>query len=120
MLNAIPGRERGDVQAELSGIWEQASKQEALIHLAAFQAKYAQRYPEAVRSLLEDEEHLLTFYDFPVSMHRYLQTTNAIESLFSNVRQRTDQIDVFTTETSCLTIVWATIQDIRLHKLSLE
>jgi len=32
-----------------------------------------------------------------------------------NVRQRTDQIDVFTTETSCLTIVWATIQDIRLH-----
>ena len=119
VLNAIPRRERGDVQAELSGIWEQATKQEALIHLAAFQAKYAQRYPEAVRSLLEDEEHLLTFYDFPVSMHRYLQTTNAIESLFSNVRQRTDQIDVFTTETSCLTIVWATMQDIRLHKISL-
>ena len=118
VLNAIPRRERGDVKAELNGIWEQVSKQEALIHLAAFQAKYAQRYPEAVRSLLEDEEHLLTFYDFPVSMHRYLQTTNAIESLFSNVRQRTDQIDVFTTETSCLTIVWATIQDIHLHKIS--
>jgi transposase-like protein len=33
----------------------------------------------------------------------------------SNVRQRTDQIDVFTTEDSCLTLVWATIQDIRLH-----
>ena len=52
-------------------------------------------------------------------MHRHIQTTNAIESLFSNVRQRTDQIDVFTTEDSCLTIVWATIQDIRLHKISL-
>jgi hypothetical protein len=26
----------------------------------------------------------------------------------------------FTTETSCLAIVWATIQDIRLHKLLLE
>jgi transposase-like protein len=50
--------------------------------------------------------------------HPHSQTTNAIESLFSNVRQRTDQIDVFTTETSCLTIVWATIQDIRLHKIS--
>ena len=34
------------------------------------------------------------------------------------VRQRTDQIDVFSTETSCLNIVWATIQDIRLHKIS--
>jgi len=118
VLNAIPRRERGDVQAELVGIWEQPSKPEALTHLAAFKAKYAQRYPEAVRSLAEDEEHLLTFYEFPATMHRHIQTTNAFESLFSNVRQRTDQIDAFTTETSCLTIVWATMQDIRLHKIS--
>jgi len=120
VLNAIPRRERGDVQAELVGIWNQPTKQEALIQLAAFKAKYGQRYPEAVRSLAEDEEHLLTFYEFPQTMYRHIQTTNAIESLFSNVRQRTDQIDVFTTETSCLTIVWATIQDIRLHKISVE
>ena len=104
ILNAISRRERSDVQVELVGIWEQPTKQEALIHLAAFKAKYAVRYPEAVRSLAEDEEHLLTFYEFPVSMHRHIQTPNAIESLFSNVRQRTDQIDVFTTETSCLAI----------------
>ena len=120
VLNAIPRRERADVQAELVGIWEQPTKLEALTQLAAFKAKYAVRYPEAVRSLAEDEEHLLTFYAFPASMHRHIQTTNAIESLFSNVRQRTDQIDVFTTETSCLTIVWATIQDIRLHKITVE
>ena len=119
VLNAIPRRERGEVQAELTGIWEQPTKPEALTQLAAFKAKYAQRYPEAVRSLAEGEEHLLTFYAFPQIMHRHIQTTNAIESLFSNVRQRTDQIDVFTTETSCLAIVWATIQDIRLHKISL-
>ncbi len=100
VLNAIPRRERADVQAELVGIWDQPTKQEALTHLAAFKAKYAQRYPEAVRSLAEDEEHLLTFYAFPQSIHRHIQTTNAIESLFSNVRQRTDQMDVFTTETS--------------------
>jgi putative transposase len=120
VLNAIPGRERGDVQVELAGIWDQPTRPEALTQLAAFKAKYSKRYPEAVRSLTEDEEHLLTFYQFPQSMHRHIQSTNAIESLFSNVRQRTDQIDVFTTETSCLAIVWATIQDIRLHKLSVE
>jgi putative transposase len=118
VLSAIPRRERGDVQAELVGIWEQPSKPEARVQLAAFKAKYSKRYPEAVRSLAEEEEKTFTFYDFPKSMHRHIQTTNAIESLFSNVRQRTDQIDVFTSETSCLTIVWATIQDIRLHKIS--
>jgi putative transposase len=119
VLTAIPRRERSEVQAELMAIWQQPTKQEALVQLAAFKAKYGKRYPEAVRSLAEEEEKTLTFYEFPQAMHRHIQTTNAIESLFSNVRQRTDQIDVFTTETSCLAIVWATIQDIRLHKLSL-
>lgn len=102
---------------EFKGIWQQEKKEEALMNLAAFKAKYQKRYPEAIRSLCEDEEHLLTFYAFPPVMYRYIRSTNAIESLFSNVRQRTDQIDAFTTETSCLTIVWAVMQDIRLPKI---
>jgi len=88
--------------------------------LAAFKAKYGQLYPEAVRSLAEEEDKTLAFYDFPPTMHRYIRTTNAIESLFSNVRQRTDQIDVFTTEMSCLTIVWAAIQGITLRKVPVD
>ena len=80
-------------------------------------AKYQKRYPEAIRSLCEDEAQLLTFYAFPPVMHRYIRSTNAIESFFSNVRQRTDQIDAFTTETSCLTIVWALMQDIHLPRI---
>ncbi len=117
VLNAIPKREQQEVTTELTGIFKQEKREDALLNLAAFKAKYRQRYPEAVRSLMEDEEHLLTFYAFPPVMHRYIRSTNAIESLFSNVRQRTDQIDAFTTETSCLTIVWAVMQDIRLPKI---
>src|SRR6266702_8221049 len=66
------------------------------------------------------EDKTLTFYEFPQTMQRYIRTTNAIESLFSNVRQRTDQIDVFTTEMSCLTIVWATIEGITLRKVPVQ
>lgn len=117
VMNAIPHRERKEVEAELQGIWKQDKKEDAVLNLAAFKAKYQKRYPEAIRSLSEDEDHLLTFYDFPPVMHRYIRSTNAIESFFSNVRQRTDQIDAFTTETSCLTIVWAVMQDIRLPKI---
>jgi len=116
-MNAIPKREQQEVATELIGIRKQEKKEDALLNLAAFQAKYQKRYPEAIRSLCENEEHLQTFYAFPPVMHRYIRSTNAIESLFSNVRQRTDQIDTFTTETSCLTIVWAVMQDIRLPKI---
>ncbi|HXZ04066.1 MAG TPA: transposase [Ktedonobacteraceae bacterium] len=34
VMSAIPRRERGEVQAELVGIWEQPNKQEALTQLA--------------------------------------------------------------------------------------
>lgn len=117
VLNAIPHRERKEVGAELGEIFKQEKKEDALLNLAAFKAKYQKCYPEAIRSLCEDEEHLLTFYTFPKVMHRYIRTTNAIESFFSNVRQRTDQIDAFTTETSCLTIVWAAMQGIHLPRI---
>ncbi len=117
VLNAVPRRVRQQVETELAGIWTQPDKEGALTQLAAFKAKYGQMYPEAVQSLAEEEAYTLTFYQFPQTMHRYIRTTNAIESLFSNVRQRTDQIDVFTTEMSCLTIVWATMQAITLRKI---
>jgi transposase-like protein len=93
VMNAVPKREQQEVTTELAGIWKQEKKEDALLNLAAFKAKYRQRSPEAVRSLCEDEEHLLTFYAFPPVMHRSIRSTNAIESLFRNVRQRTDQID---------------------------
>jgi transposase-like protein len=117
IMNAIPKREQEPVAAELTAIWKQTTKEQALLELAAFKAKYQKRYPEAIRSLSEDEEHLLTFYAFPAVMHRYIRSTNAIESLFSNVRRRTNQIDTFTTETSCMTIVWAVLQGIHLPKI---
>jgi putative transposase len=81
VLSAIPRRERSEVAAELGAIWQQPRKEEAMVQLQAFKAKYGKRYPEAVRSLAEDEEHLFTFYAFPQTMHRYIQSTNAIESL---------------------------------------
>ncbi len=79
ILSAIARREREEVQVELTGIWKQEKKEDALTNLNAFKANYAQHYPEAVRSLMEDEEHLLTLYVFPSTMHHHIQTTNAIE-----------------------------------------
>jgi len=120
IMSAIPRREREEVQAELTGIWKQEKKEDALANLNAVKAKYARRYPEAVRSLEEEEEPLLTVYAFPPAMSRQIQTTNAMQGFFSKVRQGTDQIDTFTTEMSCLTIVWAVMQDIRFHKIAVS
>ena len=42
-MNAIPHRERKEVSAELAGIWKQEKKEDALLNLAAFKAKYRDR-----------------------------------------------------------------------------
>src|SRR6478672_285493 len=101
VLSALPRRVRGQLGAELDAIWQQPDKENARLVLEAFKLRYATRYPEAIASLSEGEGETLTFYDFPQMMHRYIRTTNAIESTFSTVRQRTDLIDVFTNEDSC-------------------
>jgi putative transposase len=102
---------------ELSGIWQQPTKEGALTQLSAFKVRYEKIYPEALKSLLSDEGHLFTFYQFEAKWHKFMRTTNAIESLFNNVRTRTDSIEVFTTEESCLSIVWAALQGIKRARL---
>jgi len=54
VLNVIPRRERGELQAELVGIWEQPGKPEAVAQLVALKAKYSKRFPLALRSLSEE------------------------------------------------------------------
>jgi putative transposase len=78
VLNAVPRRERAEVGAELVAIWQQPSKEEALVQLAAFKAKYGKRYPEAVRSLAEEEVKILTFYAFPAALHLPSRVSSAM------------------------------------------
>jgi putative transposase len=117
VVSALPRRVRGQLGAELDAIWQQPDKENARLVLEAFKLRYATRYPEAIASLSEGEAETLTFYDFPQVMHRYIRTTNAIESTFSTVRQRTDLIDVFTNEDSCLMLVWASLKGITFQRI---
>ncbi len=116
-MKAIAKREQQQVATELAGIWKPEKQEHAQLNLAAFTAKYRQRYPEARRSLTEDEEPLLTLSAFPQVLHRSIRSTHAMESFFRTVRQRTAQIDAFTTQTRCLSMVWAVMQGIHVPKI---
>jgi len=54
VCSAIPKGERGKVWTELSGIWQQPTKEAALEQLAAFKVRYEKIYPDAIKSLLAD------------------------------------------------------------------
>ena len=84
-MNAIAHREQKEVGAELEGIWKQEKKEDALLNLAAFKAKYQKRYPEAIRSLCEDEEHLLTFYAFSIPLQQIRVSRIDVQGCCSSV-----------------------------------
>lgn len=117
VVSSVPKRVRGAIGAEVASIWQQPDKENARLVLEAFKVRYAKTYPEAVASLTEAQEETLTFYDFPLVMQRYIKTTNAIESTFSQVRGRTDQVDAFTNEESCLMLVWASLEGITFQRI---
>jgi transposase-like protein len=117
VVSAVPKRVKGQIGAEGAAIWQQPVKENARMVMEAFKLRYAKTYPEAVASLNEGWEETLTFYDFEPVMQRYIKTTNAIESTFSQVRGRTDQVDAFTNEESCLMLVWATLQGITFQRI---
>ena len=54
-----------------------------------FESTYGEKYPKAVKSLVDGREELLTFFDFPAAHWKHLRTTNPIESTFATVRLRT-------------------------------
>jgi len=81
-MNAIPKRAYQEVVTDLVGIWKQEKKAEARLESGRGHSPSSRSaIRDQVRSLCEDEEHLLTFSAFPAVMHRYMRSTNAIESL---------------------------------------
>jgi len=120
ILSHIPKKAKAEVGGHLSGIFQATNHQSALTQLQAFKVRYGKVYGEAIRSLEDDEAASLSFFELEAKWWKYARTSNAIESLFSAVRNRTNPIKVFTTEHSCLTIVWAAIRGIKLARLLLK
>lgn len=77
------------VKRDLKEIWLSPDRASARAAIAVFSEKYRTKYPKAVQCLVNDEEALLAFYDFPAEHWGHLRTTNPIESVFATVRHRT-------------------------------
>jgi transposase-like protein len=55
-----------------------------------FEREFGVKWPKAAAKITDDEEALLTYYDYPAEHWRHLRRTNPIESPFATVRARTD------------------------------
>ena len=72
--------------------------------MTLFEQKWQSLEPDAVRTFLKDIELAFTFYEFNPDLHHHIRTTNHLERLFREFRTKSDEMEAFPNETSCLTV----------------
>lgn len=86
---------------QAKSIYQARNRREARKAWKAWKERWQGEAPQAVACLERDLESLLTFLECPRKHHRYLRTTNYIERLFREVRQRTRVMGAFANKASC-------------------
>jgi transposase-like protein len=89
VLAALPRSAHPGAKKALAEIWNAEDKDHARAAVKAFAATYGAKFPKAAAKVTDDQDELLTFYDYPAEHWVHLRTTNPIESTFETVRLRT-------------------------------
>jgi putative transposase len=79
--------------------------------LEQFDRGWGKRYPMSVASWRAHWEHLTVFYKYPVELRRIIYTTNAIESLHSQMRKNIANRKVFPHDEAVVKILFLNIRN---------
>src|ERR671910_1262268 len=89
VLSALPKSVHAGACKALNEIIMAEDLEHARAAIEAFAADYGVKWPKAVAKVTDDQDALLTFFDYPAEHWVHLRTTNPIESSFAPVRART-------------------------------
>ncbi len=105
-LRYVPWKERKAVAADLRTIYKADTVEEAEQALDAFEEKWGDQYPMVVKSWRSNWANLITFFDFPKEIRKVIYTTNAIESLNSQLRKVVKKKGAFPTPESVRKVMY--------------
>jgi putative transposase len=89
VLAALPKSVQAGARRALNEILGAEDRAHAERAIQALVTDYGAKWPKAVAKVIDDQEALLAFFDYPAEHWLHLRTTNPIESTFSPVRART-------------------------------
>lgn len=109
VANKVRRQDQKECNRQTALIYQAENKREAVKRYREWEARWQQRYPEAVRCLERDLDELLSFLDMPREHRVKVRTTNVIERSFREVRRRTRPISCFTNTASVDRIIYGVI-----------
>ena len=88
VLDKLPRRLQGRAKRALHEIMNAENREQAEQACKQFRDSFNVKYPKAVASLMENQEQLLSFFNYPAEHWEHIRTANPIESAFATVRLR--------------------------------
>lgn len=88
-LDSLPKSAQPAAKKAIQDIYNAEDREHAAAAVKTFAKQYSAKFPKAVKKIVDDEDELLAFYDFPAEHWIHLRTTNPVESTFATVRLRT-------------------------------
>lgn len=110
ILSKLPNALHGKAKGMLHQVYLAENKKAARRAAERFCSLFADKYPKAAKSLSQNTEHLLAFYDYPAAHWQHIRSTNVIESVFATVRLRTDKTRGQGTESSTFAMVFKLLE----------
>jgi putative transposase len=101
-LTYVSYKDRKELATDLKPVYAAATEDDALLSLQSFEAKWGKRYPQVAKSWMNNCQNLITFLQYPKEIRRMIYTTNAIESVNSQLRKVTNNKRVFPNDESVL------------------
>jgi putative transposase len=111
LLDRLPKRLWADTRRRLREVWgapDRAACELRRDDLALW--LHARGQDDAAETLLRDWDDFIAFYDFPAEHWVHLRTSNAIESVFSGVRLRTNVAKRARVRENALYLVWKIVE----------
>ena len=109
-LRYVSWKDRKAVARDLRKIYSAATVEAAEQALDAFEEKWNERYPMAAKSWRERWENVIPLFGYPEPIRKVIYTTNAIESVNSQLRKVTKKRGAFPTDDSVRKILYLAIQ----------
>lgn len=104
-------KDRKDFCAAMRPIYTAPTTEAAELALDRFEQTWGARYPMSVASWRNHWDGLTAFFKYPVEFRRLIYTTNAIESLHSQMRKNIASRKVFPNDEAVLKILFLNIRN---------
>lgn len=107
----VSWKDRKPLCAAMRPIYSAPTVEAAELALQQFEQSWGARYPVSVAAWRTHWDSLTTFFKYPVELRRMIYTTNAIESLHSQMRKNISSRKMFPTDESVIKILFLNIRN---------